>query len=240
MACQAHFRFYAELNDLLPAGKREAAIPLTFNPGQSLKHLVESLGVPHTEVGSALVNGAPADLSYQVQDGDLVGVFPGIPLVLSGERRFILDNHLGRLAAYLRMLGFDSLYRNDFDDDELAELSSAQERILLTRDKRLLMRNQVQHGYWVRSKEPRRQLVEVVRRFDLAPAVRPFQRCVRCNGLLQPVPKAEVLQRLEPLTRRYYDDFHHCEECGQVYWKGSHYARMLGFIEQIIAGQPES
>jgi len=240
MTRQAQFRFHAELNDLLPRSRREASISLAFNPGQSLKHLVESLGVPHTEIQNARVNGVPVELSYQVQDGDRVEVFPAGPIRLDGERRFILDNHLGRLAAYLRMLGFDCLYRNDYQDDELAAASSVQGRILLTRDKHLLMRTQVQFGYWVRSKVPRRQLEEVVRRFDLAPAVRPFQRCVRCNGLLQPVSKAEILHRLEPLTRQYYDEFRRCPDCGQIYWKGSHFARMQRLVEQVIADQSGS
>jgi len=240
MTRQAQFRFHAELNDLLPRSRREASISLAFNPGQSLKHLVESLGVPHTEIQNARVNGVPVELSYRVQDGDRVEVFPAGPIRLDGERRFILDNHLGRLAAYLRMLGFDCLYRNDYQDDELAAASSVQGRILLTRDKHLLMRTQVQFGYWVRSKVPRRQLEEVVRRFDLAPAVRPFQRCVRCNGLLQPVSKAEILHRLEPLTRQYYDEFRRCPDCGQIYWKGSHFARMQRLVEQVIADQSGS
>jgi len=240
MTRQAQFRFHAELNDLLPRSRREASISLAFNPGQSLKHLVESLGVPHTEIQNARVNGVPVELSYQVQDGDRVEIFPAGPIRLDGERRFILDNHLGRLAAYLRMLGFDCLYRNDYQDDELAAASSVQGRILLTRDKHLLMRTQVQFGYWVRSKVPRRQLEEVVRRFDLAPAVRPFQRCVRCNGLLQPVSKAEILHRLEPLTRQYYDEFRRCPDCGQIYWKGSHFARMQRLVEQVIADQSGS
>jgi len=240
MTRQAQFRFHAELNDLLPRSRREASISLAFNPGQSLKHLVESLGVPHTEIQNARVNGVPVELSYQVQDGDRVEVFPAGPIRLDGERRFILDNHLGRLAAYLRMLGFDCLYRNDYQDDELAAASSVQGRILLTRDKHLLMRTQGQFGYWVRSKVPRRQLEEVVRRFDLAPAVRPFQRCVRCNGLLQPVSKAEILHRLEPLTCQYYDEFRRCPDCGQIYWKGSHFARMQRLVEQVIADQSGS
>jgi len=230
----AHFYFNGALSDFLPPVQRGEAIPCTFNPGQSAKHLVESLGIPHTEVAAILVNGSPVELSYQVEDGDQVQVFPVTSESLAGDPRFILDNHLGRLAVYLRMLGFDSLYRNDFQDEELARLASEQGRILLTRDRRLLMRNQVTKGYWLRSKTPQVQLDEVVRRYDLSSRVAPYRRCMRCNGLLQPVEKELVQDRLKPLTRRYFDDFRMCADCHQIYWKGSHYQRMQQLIEQVI------
>ena len=238
MSRAAHFYFNGALNDFLPPVQRGEAIPCTFNPGQSAKHLVESLGIPHTEVAAILVNGSPVELSYQVEDGDQVQVFPVTSESLAGDPRFILDNHLGRLAVYLRMLGFDSLYRNDFQDEELAHLTSEQDRILLTRDRRLLMRNQVTRGYWLRSKSPKEQLSEIVHRYDLISRVAPFRRCMRCNGLLEPVAKEMVLDRLQPLTRLYFDDFRICTDCRQVYWKGSHYERMQQLIEQVVKEKP--
>jgi uncharacterized protein with PIN domain/sulfur carrier protein ThiS len=222
------------LNDFLPHERRGEALPCTFNPGQSVKHLVESFGIPHTEVATILVNGSPLDSSYQVEDGDQVQVFPILSEKLPGDPRFILDNHLGRLAVYLRMLGFDSLYRNDFQDEELARLADEQERILLTRDRRLLMRNLVKRGYWLRSKAPQEQLVEVVHRYDLGSRASPYRRCMHCNGVLQPVEKEAVLDRLQPLTRQYFDDFRMSTDCRQIYWKGSHYEHMQRLIEQVI------
>lgn len=236
---QGTFRFYEDLNDFLHESKKGKVITSTFNGDQSVKHLIESLGVPHTEVSHILVNGKQVDFGYLVRDGDMVEVYPfaigsGGMLIL-GKPIFVLDNHLGQLATYLRMLGFDTLYRNDYHDDELAQISSEEGRILLTRDRRLLMRNKVQHGYWVRYKIPRRQLVEVLRRFDLCNQVTPFQRCMRCNGLLLSVSKDEVLHRLEPLTRKYFEQFRICQDCDQVYWKGSHHERMMRFIDQALA-----
>ena len=148
--------------------------------------------------------------------------------------RFVVDNHLGRMAYYLRMLGFDTLYRNDYQDDELAQTAEQEGRILLTRDRRLFMRNQVQRGYWVRSLSPRQQILEVVQRYNLKAQITPFRRCIRCNGILQLVSKEAVLDRLEPLTRLYFDDFRICPDCQQVYWKGSHYERMRQFIDQWL------
>lgn len=235
---EASFYFYGELSDFLPEGKKGRPVHCSFNSDQSVKHLIEAEGVPHTEVGRILVNGTPIDGSYLAEDGDRIEVYPlaeaGIYPLQPGEARFVLDNHLGRLAGYLRMLGFDALYRNDYQDDELAEVAESQDRLLLTRDRRLLMRNQVKRGYWVRSKIPRQQVREVVQRFVLAAQAVPFRRCIRCNGLLQPVRKEAVLDRLQPLTRLYFDEFRICPECGQIYWKGSHYERMQILIDQCV------
>jgi hypothetical protein len=238
MSRSARFCFVGALNDFLTTSQRGEQISCGFNPGQSVKHLVESLGIPHTEVAAILVDGRPVDFSYLVKDGDQVQVYPLMAERPPGEPRFILDNHLGRLAVYLRMLGFDSLYRNDFQDEELAQIAYEQERILLTRDRHLLMRNQVTRGYWLRSKKPHEQLAEIVRRYDLSSLVAPFRRCMRCNGLLQPIEKVKVLDRLQPLTRLYFDDFRMCIECQQIYWKGSHYERMQELIEQVVREKP--
>jgi uncharacterized protein with PIN domain len=223
----AVFVFTGGLAFFLPQSKKE--VQLTFEDHQSLKHLVESLGVPHVEVGEILQDGLPVSLSDFPRDGARLEVrppLPGCPV----EPRFLLDNHLGRLASSMRMLGFDCLYQNDFQDDEMAALLADDPRILLSRDRGLLMRKAVCYGYCPRSLEPKDQLLEVVRRFDLAGCFQPFHRCLRCNTPLVQVAKKDVLDKLEPLTRRYFDEFHLCPHCNQVYWKGSHYERMEGVI----------
>ena len=228
----AYFDFQPELHCFLPRDKRNVTLALAFKGRQSLKHLIESLGVPHTEVGQVTVNGQARGLDSVPHNGDRIEVraaAPGCPI----EPRFLLDSHLGRLAAYLRMLGFDCLYNNDYHDDEIAGILAEDARILLTRDRRLLMRKVVQYGYCLRSLEPPQQLTEVVRRFDLADKIRPFHRCLRCNHPLQPVSKETVLDRLEPLTKIHFDEFHLCPACDQVYWKGSHVERMGRLIESV-------
>lgn len=240
----ATFRFHAELNELLPASKRGRPIPQSFKGDQSVKHLIEALGIPHTEVDQILVDGEPHRFDYLARDGDQIEVHP---ISTSNDRlskivadrpdpepRFILDSHLGKLAAFLRMLGLDAWYRNDYQDRVLAEIASQTGRILLTRDRRLLMRREITYGYCLRSLNPEDQLLEVVRRYDLAGELTPFHRCLRCNTPLRVVSKARVLHRLEPLTRRYYDEFHLCPTCGQIYWKGSHYERMQRLVEKVI------
>jgi uncharacterized protein with PIN domain len=160
-----------------------------------------------------------------------VDVYPGGSL--PGPPRFVLDTHLGRLARYLRMLGLDTLYRNDYRDDELARLSRGDDRILLTRDIGLLKRSIVRRGYWVRADGSEAQLAEVVRRFDLVGAISPFGRCLRCNGLLEPIAREVIEDRLPLRTRHEQVDFRRCPTCGGIYWKGSHYDRMRRLIERI-------
>lgn len=237
--CRAEFVFHEALNDFRPRQERNKPASLEFQPGQTCKHLIESLGAPHTEVMQVLVNGETVELSYQVKDGDRVDAYPPVPGQLwdpdPSRLHFVLDNHLGKLAVYLRMLGFDAMYRNDFDDESLADICQQQERILLTRDRRLLMRSQVQRGYWLRSKTPRLQVLEVAWRYGLQRFIRPFYRCMGCNTPLQPVEKQSILHRLEPLTRLYFEDFRICPGCNRVYWKGSHFQRMSRFIREIEA-----
>ena len=207
-------------------------IVVDFHERQSVKHLAESLGVPHPEIGQVRVNGQAGTLSTITQDGDQVEIHP-VPNGCPIDPRFILDNHLGRLAAYLRMLGFDCLYRNDYDDDELAETAQQTERILLSRDRRLLMRKAVTYGYCLRSLDSLEQVTEVIQRFELTKRLAPFHRCLRCNHPLEPVAKEVVLDRLEPLTKLYFDEFQICPACHQIYWKGSHYEKMLKLVEEI-------
>jgi hypothetical protein len=241
---RAYFRFYAELNDFLPPGRRQVCFAHCIKERASIKDAIESLGVPHPEVDLILVNGESVDFSYLVQSGDRISVYPlHVSIDVSTisrvrpqplrQIRFVLDIHLGKLATYLRLLGFDVLYQNDYQDEELACLSSREERILLTRDRGLLKRSVVVYGYCVRESDPLQQVIEVLRRFDLFGAIAPLQRCLRCNGLLQPVSKEAIGDRLPPLTRKYYNDFSICQACAQIYWKGAHYERIQGLIDRI-------
>ena len=240
----AIFRFYAELNNLLPANKRFQDIRQEFKGRQTVKHLIESQGIPHTEADLIIVNGRSVDFSYIPQEGDFISVYPVFetfdisPLIRLRpkplrEPRFVLDGHLGRLAAYLRMLGFDTLYRNDYSDEELASISVNETRILLTRDRGLLKRDQVTHGYLLTTRDPRQQLLAVVRRFDLISLFYPFSRCIACNGVLVTVSKADVIDQLESKTKLYFEEFKRCENCEKVYWKGSHHQHMITLIEWV-------
>jgi uncharacterized protein len=238
-------RFYAELNDHLAPDEQYRTIERSFVVPGSVKDVIESCGVPHTEVELIAVNGESVDFAYRVRDGDRIAVYPvfesvditpelrvrGTPL---RETRFVLDVHLGKLAAYLRMLGFDTFYRSCFDDAEIAAVSVEEHRVLLTRDRGLLKRGNVTHGYWVRQTDSRRQAAEVVDRFDLGRAIRPFTRCMACNEGLVEVAKADVVERLPRRTAELYEEFRECPRCRRVYWKGSHYRRMERWVGELV------
>ncbi len=241
----ATFRFYAELNDFLPPTKRQRSFDYHFDVPGSVKDAIEAIGVPHPEVDLILANGESVNFAYRVQPADQVSVFPIFESLDIGSlvqvrpeplrvTRFVLDVHLGRLATYLRMFGFDALYRNNYDDEELAHISSSQRRILLTRDRGLLKRSIVTHGYCLRTSNPRQQLVELLKRFDLAASVKPFSRCMRCSGLLQPVDKSTIIDNIDAETQQFYHEFSRCQACGQIYWKGSHFKRMQEFIKGVL------
>ncbi len=246
MTSVAYLRFYAELNDFLPPEKRQVLFGHNFSEHQTVKDLIEAVGIPHTEVDLILVNGASVDFTYRPSAGDRISVYPVFealditPLLQVRpeplrEPKFVLDTHLGRLASYLRMLGFDTLYRNSFDDEELAEISAGEHRILLTRDRGLLKRSLVTHGYLVRSDEPREQAVEVLSRFDLFDSIKPFSRCMQCNELIQAADPGTVKERIPEKVWRSCSEYSLCPGCGRVYWKGTHYQKMLKLIKQFTS-----
>ncbi len=238
-------RFYEELNDFLPPERRKKEFVRILPETTSVKDLIEGCRVPHTEVDLILINGDPVDFDRLVHDGDRVSVYPVFESFdISGatrlqerplrQPRFLVDVNLGKLARLLRMAGFDTAWRNDAEDDELIEQMLREDRALLTRDRRLLMRRTVKKGYLVRSDRSADQLEEIIRRFDLADAVRPFTRCMHCNGRLQHVSKQSVMHRLRPLTKRYYNIFSQCSDCNRVYWRGSHRERLDPKIRNIL------
>ncbi len=219
----AEIRFYAELNDFLAPDRRQRAVRYPFEVSPSVKDAIEALGVPHTEVSLILANGDPIDFAYRLADGDRISVFPAFEtfdvsrtsLVRSEplrRLRFVADTHLGKLARYLRLLGFDTRFDTDWNDDALARTSSTEGRVLLTRDRGLLKRRVVAHGLFIRASKPRDQLFDVVRRLHLVAHLQPFTRCMACNGELETVDKAGIIERLEPATRSHFEAFHRCRE----------------------------
>ena len=230
-------RFYAELNDFLSAERRQQALEVRCFGTPSVKDLIESLGVPHTEVDCILVNGESAGFDRQVQAGDRISVYPMFerfdisttscidrsPL---REPRFIVDVHLGRLARDLRLLGFDTRWRSDLDDDEIRAASFAEHRIILTRDLGILRHGAVEHGYFVRATDPLEQVTEVVRALQLEGQLQPWTRCTCCNTPLQPADPGDVAGRVPDAILRSYERFVACPGCDRVYWPGSHYDRM--------------
>jgi uncharacterized protein len=237
-------RAYAELNDFLGPESRGVTVRRPFRSHQTVKDVLEAMGIPHTEVDLILVNGDPEDFSHRPNVGDRIAAYPMFEALDIGsterlrpvplrDPRFVVDVNLGRLARLLRVLGFDVWWSSEADDQTLTDISLNEQRILLTRDRGLLKRRAITHGLFVHSEQPEQQTVEVIRRLDLRQRLTPLTRCLRCNGRLATVAKDEVIEHLEPLTRRYYDVFSRCAECGRIYWAGSHHSRLVSLVERL-------
>ncbi len=236
-----YFRFYEELNDFLPKEKRKKTFEHSYSDKASVKDIIESLGIPHTEIDLILVNGVSVDFNYIVKDKDRISVYPVFESMdISGLQhlratplrnpKFVLDVHLGKLAKLMRLSGFDTLYKNDYDDKEIVKISVDQKRTILTRDTGLLKRKEITHGYFIRNIKAEKQLEEVITRFDLAKSIKPFTRCLLCNTELRSVPKDEILNRIPPKVKKYQTEFSICENCNKIYWKGTHYEKMLKIL----------
>ncbi len=255
-------RLHGTLNDFLPARARDRPLQRPIAGSPSVKDVIEAAGVPHVEVQAIVADGRSVGFEHRVRNGELIEVYPAPhahaasvearvagpapgsaelrpemcrePAAVPAEMRFVADGHLGRLAAYLRMLGFDTAYSNHAADAELAAIAAAEDRVLLSRDVGLLKRSIVRRGYFLRSDRPHEQLREVVQRFDLARASRPFGRCLRCNGRLEPIEPSSARERVPPRVAFEQDEFRRCPACDTVYWRGSHHARMVRLIEQVV------
>jgi len=239
------FRFYAQLNDFLPAERRGRRFDRVLAAPRSVKDAIEALGVPHPEVDVILVNGTPQGFEYGLQDGDDVSVYPVFRSIdVAGVQRagidppqplqFMLDVHLSKLASLLRLCGFDAVTGSD--DEDLVRAAAREGRVVLTRDLGLLKRAAVRYGYWVRHTYPESQLLEVLERFDLAGRMDPFTRCLRCNTRLVSADADAVANRLPRRTRATFRQFHQCPGCARVYWRGSHFDRLAGLVERARTG----
>ena len=240
-ALNVHLTFHGDL--FLFLRSQRGSVERRLTERTSVKDIIEACGVPHTEVDLILVDGQLVDFGRVIDSETTIEVYPvdENPLTSFSEnllqvriiRKFIADGHLGKLVRDLRLLGVDVVYDRDADDPQLVAVARDQDRALLTRDRRLLMHSAVRHGYYLRSQNPLEQTIEVLRRFDLAPVLTPFSRCLRCNALLEPAEKEKIISQLEPLTKIYYDQFRRCPGCGQVYWSGSHFDKLRKRIQAI-------
>jgi uncharacterized protein len=241
----ARFRFHGGLEELLVRRYRADHPTYRFRDNPGIKDAIEAMGIPHTEVDVILANGLSVNFSYPLQDNDKIDIYPVLsdvpvsrPLRLSpcppDPASFVLDVHLGKLARRLRLLGFDTCYKNDLDDAEIMAVADLENRIILTRDLGILKHRKVTHGYLVRSDYLDCQLREVLERYDLHGLIRLWSRCMLCNGLIEQVNKAEVEPFLELKTRQYYEKFQRCSNCGQLYWKGSHYRRITQWLNTFM------
>nr|WP_262921400.1 Mut7-C ubiquitin/RNAse domain-containing protein [Maribellus maritimus] len=240
------FRFYEELNDFLPKEWKKTIFSFSFTGTPSIKNVVETIGVPHAEIDLILVNGESVPFGFLLKGNEKVSVYPAfetfdISSVIRlrpeplRKTQFVIDVNLGKLARKLRLLGFDSVFRNNLEDDEIVEIAVNEKRIILTRDKGVLKHSKVTHGYWLRNDNPKIQLKEIIERFQLQNQFRPFSRCSNCNGSLRAIQKAEATGRVPQDTLQIFDSFWECTGCSNVYWEGSHFERINKWLERLKA-----
>lgn len=244
----ATFRFYEELNDFLAPPQRRREFSCACARAATAKHMIEALGVPHTEVELILVNGESVGFDRILEEGDRVAVYPKFealdvtPLLCVRPEplrtiRFVADAHLGGLAHLLRLAGFDTLYDNHFADDEIEALALAEARIVLSRDRELLKRRTITHGCYVRALKPEAQLREIYERLDLARSTRAFRLCLACNAPLRRIAKEEVRDRVPDGVFERQAQFATCDACKRIFWEGSHWRRMRALVDSLVVGQ---
>jgi uncharacterized protein with PIN domain len=241
---KVYLRFYEELNDFLPEEKRKKRFEHHYIDRTSVKDSIESLGVPHTEVDLILVNGKSVNFKYLINDGDDISVYPVFEsLDISNVQhlrpkplrspKFIADVHLGKLARYLRMFRFDVHYKNDLSDEDIVKISLKERRAILTKDRGILKRNEVTHGYFVRNTNVEKQVEEIIKRFDLQKEIKEFARCLECNTELMKIAKEKIAGNLPPKVIASQEEFFKCPDCGKIYWKGTHHQKMLSLVHKI-------
>jgi uncharacterized protein len=239
------FRFFGDLPEFVRPKRGE--VQRTLREKTSVKDAIEACGVPHPEVDLILINGAPAGFGFQIEEAATIEVhpvtaperlFPEVRLQRRNRERFLADGHLGKLARDLRLLGIDVAYDKTATDPQLVAQAAEEDRVLLTRDRRLLMHAAVRDGYFPRSQFPEVQIDEVLKRFHLRNRIAPHMRCLVCNGTLASVSKEEVLDQLEPLTRLYYEEFRRCRACGKIFWAGSHFRKLQARLARLLGDAP--
>jgi uncharacterized protein with PIN domain len=239
------FRFYEELNDFLPKNRRKVDFEVMFNEKRSIKDMIEALGIPHTEVDLILVDGNSVGFNYILQDNDRVSVYPvfeslnitnvthlrKIPL---RKNKFIADINLGNIVKYMRALGFDLFFDSLLSTREIIEISKRENRIILTKDSKLLKFKDVSHGIFIRSGTTIEQIRRIINYLDIKDDIKPFSRCLQCNTTLDVVPKEKILNQIPPMTIEFCDEYVQCQSCDKIYWKGTHFINMMRVLKQIL------
>lgn len=240
------FRFYEELNDFLPAQRRKRDFQVGFKGRESVKDMIEALGVPHTEVDLILVNGKSVDFRYIIQHGDRISVYPTfesldirdvtrlreIPL---RQTRFIADINIRDVVKYMRALGLDVYYDSSLSPREIIRISKRKNRTILTKSRKLLKFRDVTHGIFIRPGTTVEQIRGIIDYLSLSELIDPFSRCLQCNKPLVGVSKDSILDRIPPKTREFCDEYSYCEACDKIYWKGTHYTRIKKVVDEILS-----
>ncbi len=229
--------FTKDLNFFIRSKPEKQIITYPLNRKASIKNIVESMGVPHTEIGAIVIDGDEVDFNFIPVHSRTAHIFGitkpfdvTIPSLLRPhplkEIRFIADVNVGKLAKLLRMSGIDTAYATSFSDKTIAAIAEKDGRVVLSKDIGLLKYRKITFGKYIKSIYPEDQLAETISFFRLKNRYRPFSLCLRCNISLQVIKKEDILSQLEPKTRKYYNKFNICPNCKKIYWQGTHHEDM--------------
>ena len=147
--------------------------------------------------------------------------------------KFIADCHLGKLAKYLRIMGFDTLFFPHIEDDDLIIIANEENRIILTRDRELSQRKNAP-VLFLEPIDTKAQLITLVNHYKLKEHPAPFSRCIVCNSPLQAIEKEKIIDRIPEKVKKHFDYFEYCPACDRIYWQGDHYRHMIEFLEQVL------
>ena len=243
---KAIFRFYEELNDFLPKKRRKKDFQVDFKGRRSVKDMIEALGVPHTEIDLILVNGKSVDFAYVLQGGNRISVYPvfetlnienvtrlrKVPL---RKTKFMADIHLGDIVKYMRALGFDVYFNPSLSSRKLIEISKRENRVILTKSRKLLKFKEVTHAIFIRPGTTAEQIKRILDCLDIKDSIKPFSRCLRCNNIVKNISKDSIEDRIPPKTKALCDQYTYCKFCDKIYWKGTHFIKMNKAIDQILS-----
>ena len=242
---RATLRFYEELNDFLPRHRQKTDFEVEIKGKRSIKDMIEALGLPHKEIDLILVNEKSVDFTYILQDGDRISVYPvfeslniedvtrlrKLPL---RKTKFIADINLGHIVKYMRILGFDVCFDPLLSHLHIIQISSKENRIVLTKSKNLLKFKDITHGIFIRPGTTEEQVRGIIDFLDIKDNVKPFSRCLRCNSLLKHISKESIDDRIPPKTKVFCDEYSYCKSCDKIYRKGTHFTKMKRVIDRIL------
>ncbi len=246
---KAVLRFYSTLNYLLPKDRRNADFEVEFKGKRSVKDMIESLGVPHTEVDIILVNGRSVDFNYILREGDKISVYPAFEKpdiedlvhlcsTFPSHTKFIADINLGDIVKYMRVLGFDVYFDPSLSPREIIKYAKRYGRTIITKSRKLLKFREIDNGLLLYAGTTEEQIRGIISRLGLKRSVKPFSRCLRCNKVLVNIAKEKIEDRIPPKTRSFCDRYAYCKDCNRIYWEGTHVFEMRKLINRIL-GAPE-
>lgn len=157
------------------------------------------------------------------------------------EFKFIVDNNVGKLAKWLRMMGYDTLFFRGEDDGEMVKIALSQDRVILTKDTQIMRRRLITSGrvksILIEDEDTKKQLQQIVGALDLDYQYMPFSLCLECNQNLVEISKDEVRDLVPPYVFKTQNEYMECPSCHRIYWRGTHWQAMSEQLGKLVVGK---